>query len=379
MKTAQHVWSRENGWQEVVKPEFEMDKAQWVWVIGDREELKKKEWVDQVRKWYPSAKLVGGSSSGSISGIRVSDETIVVTGVWLEKSRIEMVHVEVEGMDKSQSLGEKLAGELPHEGLRHVIVVSDGLNVNGSSLVKGLNESLPEGVAVTGGLAGDQDKFEETVVVVDGEVETKQVVAVGLYGNDLKVGYGSMGGWDPFGVVRMVTKSEGNVLYELDGQPALELYKTYLGEDAKNLPGSALLFPLNLIQEGSDPLVRTVLAVDDEKGSMTFAGDLPKGSKVQLMRSNFERLIDGADGAAGMTREGMGEFQAQLILLVSCVGRKLVLKQRVEEELEAVKGRLGEVTMTGYYSYGEICPTASTEKQCQLHNQTMTVTTLAEG
>src|SRR5690606_25004964 len=122
----------------------------------------------------------------------------------------------IEAMDESKAIGEKLAGQLNKDKLSHVLVISDGLNVNGSELVAGLNEHLPDQVVVTGGLAGDQDKFEETVVVIDETVESKKVVVVGFYSDSLKIGYGSMGGWDSFGVERSVTKSEGNVLYELD-------------------------------------------------------------------------------------------------------------------------------------------------------------------
>lgn len=112
---------------------------------------------------------------------------------------------------------------------------------------------------------------------------------------------------------------------------------------------------------------------------MTFAGDIPQGSYVRLMKANFERLVDGATGAANMSTQSIGSFTPELAILISCVGRKLVLKQRVEEEVESVKQALGEKTViTGFYSYGEICPVAPTEKQCELHNQTMTITIFAE-
>jgi len=235
-------------------------------------------------------------------------------------------------------------------------------------------------VVVTGGLAGDQARFEETVTVYNNEVQKKMIVAIGFYGNNLAVGYGSMGGWDSFGPDRLVTKSEGNVVYELDNQPALDLYKSYLGPQSDELPASGLLFPLSLRLEDSEAgLVRTILAVDEKNKSLTFAGDVPQGHSVRLMKANFERLVEGASQAARMSGKKADMSQKSLAILVSCVGRKLVLKQRIEEEIESVQEILGvNAALTGFYSYGEICPLDDQKTQCELHNQTMTITVFSE-
>jgi hypothetical protein len=214
---------------------------------------------------------------------------------------------------------------------------------------------------------------------VDGSAKPDTVGILGFYGGALRVGYASLGGWDAFGPERMVTKSEGNVLYELDGKSALQLYKTYLGEHAAGLPATGLLFPLSIRQEGHPtPVVRTILSIDEDAQSMTFAGDVPEGAHAQLMKANFDRLIDGAHGAAEATHEAVGSSSPELAILISCVGRKLVLKQRVEEEVESVREVLGDSTMlAGFYSYGEISPFTPSAK-CELHNQTMTITTFSE-
>ena len=184
-------------------------------------------------------------------------------------------------------------------------------------------------------------------------------------------------GWRPS---ELITRAEGNVLYEMDGKSALELYKRYLGEHARELPASGLLFPLAVRSDGDNrPVVRTILAVDEAAQSMTFAGDVPGGADARLMKANFDRLIDGAVGAARTTREADGSSSPELAILISCVGRKMVLKQRVEEEVEGVRDVLGESTvLTGFYSYGEISPFTRSAK-CELRNQTMTITTLSEN
>jgi hypothetical protein len=284
--------------------------------------------------------------------------------------------------------GAALAGALPREvsgaggvsePLVHVFVLSDGLRVNGSDLVTGMMQLLPKGITVTGGLAGDAARFSETLTLSGDRATPGSVAVLGFYGSRLRVGFGSLGGWDAFGPERLVTRSKGDVLHELDGQSALQLYKRYLGDQASGLPATALLFPLNLRRAaGETPVVRTILTIDEAQQSMTFAGDIPEGSQVQLMKANFDRLIDGAMGAANTSYQALGSLQPDLAILISCVGRKIVLKQRVEEEVEGVRSVLGDkATLAGFYSYGEISPFTAGGR-CELHNQTMTITTFTE-
>jgi hypothetical protein len=233
---------------------------------------------------------------------------------------------------------------------------------------------------VTGGLSGDGTAFERTVLVVGAELRERMVSAVGFVGERLHIGYGSVGGWDPFGPERIVTRAEGNVLYELDGQSALALYRKYLGEQAGDLPASGLLFPLSIrADRSSRGIVRTILAISDTDQSMTFAGDIPNGSLAQLMRANFDRLVEGASGAARISVNPPVDRGPKHAKLIGCVGRKMVLKQRVEEEVEAVQDIVGpDTVLTGFYSYGEIAPFSPTAR-CELHNQTMTITTWSEA
>ncbi len=283
--------------------------------------------------------------------------------------------------EKSKACGAEIGRrlcELDPE-LRAVFVLSDGLHVNGSEMTAGMAAEVGAGVTITGGLAGDGERFGSTWVLVDGTPREAWVSAVGLSGAHLEVEYGSRGGWDIFGPERLVTRAQGNVLYELDGSPALALYKTYLGERAEGLPATAMLFPLAVRVSGSEDqrVVRTILGIDEEAQTMTFAGDVPEGSLAQLMRANVDRLIDGAQEAALLTVMGVEQSPVPtLAIAVSCVGRRIVLGARTEEELEVVLSALGaQAVLTGFYAYGEISPTNG---GCSLHNQTMTLTTLRE-
>ncbi|KAF0130612.1 MAG: hypothetical protein FD155_1422 [Bacteroidetes bacterium] len=379
MKTEQIIFSTKSGWTR--KSDNGLGNlAQLVFVFGNRHLLKNPKNIAFIKENYPLAKFAGCSTSGEICQEEVFDENIICTAVWFEKTTIEIAEEKINSMNDSFLVGEKLAKKLMKDNLRHVMIFSEGLNINGSELTKGLNKQLDNSISVTGGLAGDQAEFIETVIVHNQSVDTNLVIGIGFYGDNIQVGYGSMGGWDSFGVDREVTRSEKNILYELDGQPALELYKKYLGAHAANLPSSALLFPLSLQLEQSDTsVVRTILSINETDGSMVFAGDIPQGSYVRLMKASFDRLIDGANDAAEMSTLSLRNSQPDLAILISCVGRKLVLKQRVEEELEAIREVTGQTTtLTGFYSYGEICPLKPFEQHCELHNQTMTITVFKE-
>lgn len=382
MKIEQKRWTEAHGW-EPDTPGALGESTQLVLVFGATSILREQEHFQgplQIGKVYPGAHILGCSTAGEICGTRVLDNSLVATAVRFEHTRLMGAQVKLSQVADSFQAGEQLAMSLDRDGLVHVLVISDGIQVNGSALVRGLVKHLPPEVAVTGGLAGDGERFEQTLVFLeDNTPEEGKIAALGFYGTRLKVGYGSAGGWDPFGPNRLITRSKGNVLYELDGRPALELYKKYLGEYAADLPASALLFPLQLRTPEDEPgLVRTILSIDEKEQSMTFAGDVSEGTFARFMKANVERLIDGAVEAAESSYEVIGSSAPDLAILVSCIGRRLALKQRIEEEVEGVRDILGDHTvLTGFYSYGEIAPFIPSAVS-KLHNQTMTITTFLE-
>lgn len=361
--------------------EFNTSDYQITFVFGSRYVLEEEQVIEKILSSSTDNHIIMCSTSGQIADTLVYDEELVLTGISFEDTDIKIAKTNITDAKDSYAIGKKLAEELQAEGLVHVLIFSDGHIANGSELVKGFNNILKNNVKVTGGMAGDAARFERTLVGHNSAPELGNIVAIGLYGENLEVAYAYSGGFDPFGPIRKVTKSKGNVLYELDGKNALDLYKTYLGDLAAELPGSALFFPLSITLPGSDiPLVRTILSVDETTNSMTFAGDIPEGSKARLMRSNIEHVVDAAEDAAQKCLDThASKSSPQFAMLISCVGRKLILGQRIEEETEAVKDVLGDTMMTGFYSYGEICPSNTDDNQyADLHNQTMTITTFSE-
>ncbi|MDD4912497.1 MAG: FIST N-terminal domain-containing protein [Sideroxydans sp.] len=371
MKTAQIRWTETSGWENA--PDFAAT-ANLVVVFADVEYFQSAACFNELRQRFLQAHIVGCSSSGSVLGVNISDGDVVATVIQLERSSVRLAWADVEAGVSAQVLGKQLMSELQADDLRHVFVLSDGLNVNGSDLAQGLNAA---GIAVTGGLAGDGTRFGKTWVMADGPAQTARIAALGFYG-DIKIKSGCFAGWEEFGAERVVTRSTANVVFEIDGEPALKLYKKYLGEMAAELPASGLHFPLSIqANKAATPLIRTLLAVDEATQSLTFAGDVPQGYLCKLMRTNLDSLIDNA-GLAAEAAQPADKAANGLCLVVSCVGRRLVMGQLTEEELDIVQAQLGAATtITGFYSYGELAP-FSDVMRCELHNQTMTLTTLYE-
>jgi hypothetical protein len=377
MHSQQITWNPQAGWTPI-----KAENVSLVFYFGTRQMLACGARYNELREMFPGAYILGCSTGGQINNNDISDDEIVAAAINFDATRLHLVRQDIGDAQQSRKCGETIGRALIREDLAGVFVLSDGLNVNGSELVNGLVAAIGPNIPLTGGLAGDGADFAETLVGGDCVPRARMVVAVGFYGSAIRIGHGSAGGWDLFGPRRQVTKSTGNVLFELDGQPALDLYERYLGpEDSKGLPGSALLFPIQ-VHDANQPdsaVVRTVLAVDHEARSMTFAGDVPQGWTAQLMHGNFDRLAEGAADAARQARIGLaGEGDHQFSILVSCIGRRLLMGQRTSDEAEAAGAELGADTLRlGFYSYGEISPHAKSGV-CELHNQTMTVTSFAE-
>ncbi|HLP86187.1 MAG TPA: FIST N-terminal domain-containing protein [Phycisphaerales bacterium] len=338
--------------------------------------------LQDLRAAFPTSHVVGCTTSGEILNTNVHDDTLTVAIMRFAHTDLATAYTPVRSAADSFNAGAALAHQLARPRLRAVFVLSDGLAVNGTDLAKGLSANLPKDVVITGGLAGDGTAFKQTHVLHNGTPTPNMICAVGIYGDRVHVTHGVKGGWSPFGPERAITKSQGNVLLELDNKPALELYKKYLADRAAQLPASGLLFPLTIREtRGSQrSLVRTILAVDETNQSMTFAGDIPQGWTAQLMRANFDWIVSAAqDSASDAINAETLDTPACLTIAVSCVGRRIVLGDRTADELEAAVSALPAGSpLVGFYSYGELAP-QSQGACCDLHNQTMTITTIREA
>ena len=372
-------------WSEPLSNFKEFDSEQTlVLVFADSQLDELTEQIRQINLTFPNSIIIGGSTASEILNTEVKEESIAISIIQFEKGTIFSIKEKVTDFnnttDIAKSIGKKVLSQSKkiNQPIKGVFVLSDGLNINGTHLINGFNESLPN-ILITGGAMADGSRFEKTYTLDHTEWKSNEIVAVAFYGESIEMSHGSKGGWDIFGPQRTVTKSTDNIVYEFDGKPALDLYKTYLGELASDLPASGLLFPIAIINDDGTQIVRTLIAVDEEKNAVIFVADVAEGSQIQLMKANFDRLIDGAYSAAELTQwKDLSGDQPTLAIAVSCVGRLLVLKRRIEEEVEATLDALPKNTQQiGFYSYGEISPLSN--GTCGLHNQTMTLTTIREN
>lgn len=328
---------------------------------------------------YPSAEIILCSTAGEIAYNSVYDDSAVITVISFEKTTIKTTSLNLDGFENSFELGKSLIQQFETEGLTSILILSDGLLVNGSQLVTGMEAGNHGNVLITGGLAGDGTQFDNTLVGLNGIPKIGTVAAIGFYGNQIDVRSSSVSGWDVFGPERVVTKANGTDLFEIDNSSAVELYKIYLGPYIDDKTNSTLLFPLAVKLPGrSHYIARSILSISHERNCMIFSGDIPEGSTVRFMKANFEKLIDAADEAAKEISGDDSSYSPELAILISCVGRRIILGKQVEEEVGVVSDYFTDKTaIVGFYSYGEISPQLNIGP-CQLHNQTMTITTFNE-
>lgn len=379
MQTSALSWMPGKGW---LRAGPDLPGAQLVMAFGARDWMEKGAALQGLAALFPHAHVMGCSTGGQIVADDVTDDAASAIALEFSRTHVAVARVSVEGKEGSFQAGQKLGEALIRPDLKCIFVLSDGLLTNGSQLVAGLRSVTGDHVVISGGLAGDGDAFEHTLVHLDGVSAEGEIVAAGLSGEAIRIGHGSAGGWSEFGPKRVITRSEGNIVHCIDGRPVLDLYRSYLGEEAAGLPGTGLLYPLQI----SDPerpgrtLVRTVLAIDEAAGAMTFAGDVPEGWKAQLMRGHFDRLVNAAADAASSAVAELEAAQSETaVILISCIGRRILMGEGIVGEVEAARQSIGpDTVMTGFYSYGEISPHAVSGCS-ELHNQTMTVTTFSEA
>ncbi len=355
---------------------YDLTDESLVFIFADKSFLTS-EISEALNQKFDAIPIIACSTSGEIVANNVLNGYLSMTTVCFEHTKVQMSSIEINDISDSFEVGKKLVSNLLKDDLKHIFVLSDGMHVNGTNLVDGINSLTKGNITVSGGLAGDSVHFNSTLVSnLAGKFSEKTISAIGFYGEKIKIQCASEGGWEIFGKERIVTKSDQNIVFEIDHKPALELYKSYLGDKAKDLPSSGLLFPLSL-ETADGPVVRTILGINELENSIRFAGNIPMNSSVKLMKANMDSILNAAE-LASLELSKKNNEKNGLMILISCIGRKLVLKQIVQEEVELVKKYFNDdFCLTGFYSYGEL--SSNKLNNCSLHNQTMTLTLFTEN
>jgi hypothetical protein len=341
-----------------------------------------------LRAHLPAANMIAISTAGHFGATPdIYDEPVMLQLIGFDRGEIRLRSGTTTADGGAAALARELGGALNDDALRGLLAFTDGSHMDGAAFVEGIRDSVAAQVVMAGGMAGDGDRFADTWIW-DGQQKIQSgAIAIGLYGA-ARMSSESGGGWASFGVDRDITSANGTMLNELDGQPALSLYREYLGDRAADLPASGMLFPLSVTSEhSSEPVVRTILGIDETNGTIRLAGKVTVGSKARLMRANPNRLIEAAGEATARARAAVSQraarseqpaaTQSGAAMIVNCVGRRVILRQRAEEEIDIALTQLGgDTALAGFYSYGEFGPSGLTN--CALHNQTFTITVFGE-
>lgn len=353
------------------------DEVSFVLIFASRGQMESATWLPLVQQKYPGINIISCSTSGEVYLSELKEEAVTGMAVAFAKTQTEVYTASLKGKDQSKALGRELASNFSKPGLKHVLVFGDGWLVNGSDMIRGMYEVLTQGVSVSGGLAGDGANFSKTLVGLNSQIDQRMAVAIGLYGDHIDIGFGSHGGWSELGDSFIVTESAGREVLKLGNERAFDLYEQFLGDDADGLPGTALLYPVAVWLPGAeDYVVRTVFNIDEVRGSITLGEAVPKGTRLQFMRARFDDLLQGVKKAAEEAKRNLSQTP-ELALMVSCIGRKLLFNQQIEEEISATHNVLGkDACIGGFYSYGEICPV--NKDLAALHHQMLTLTVFAE-
>lgn len=377
MQIEQKKWTPEKTWETLRSDLRESKEYQLVLVFGSRTLLSSIGFYDEIRNCYPKAQILMNSTSGEIIDTQVNDDTISLTAIRFDNTPFKTISLNIEDYSNAETAGQYIAQSLTHSDITNILVFADGHLVDGHKLVIGLENSLPDPVVISGGLAGDGNKFQKTLLGLNEQPCAGKIIAVGFYGKHLTVSHGRMDGWEEFGNEIQITKSNKNTLIELNNEPALKIYNQFLNTHLPSSEGQSLLFPVSIKSNDKQPSVfRKIKSINEDEKSITFDGVVPEGSYIKMMRANFESLIHGATAAAKNSTKNLSK--PDLAIVISNVGRKIILSKRIEEEVEIIREVLGESTaITGFYSYGDISFVKGDAKSA-FNNQSMTITTMRE-
>jgi hypothetical protein len=366
---------KENNWSNNLEPSKNLE-VKLVLVFASKATIKHEYTsIPFLKSNFPNAEIVLSSTAGEIYNDLIHEKSILISAFEFKSTEIKTISQELIENNNFKN-GKDMAKFLNSADLRFVMIFSDGMKTYGKHLIDGVNSIFSSNVIVSGGMSGDDGLFKETYLGLNDSPKPNNIVMVGFYGDQLKVSNSAKGGWEVFGQKRKVTKSKANILYEIDGNPALDLYEKYLGNFAKDLPGSALLYPFKIIYPNDTvSVIRTILSIDRETKSLIFAGDIPEGTDMYLMHTNKKGLVNGAIEAIDCALKEINN--PELAIAVSCIGRKQVMKEWAEDEIDAIRSKTSNIPLIGFYSYGEFS-TSLIDGKCHLHNETMCVTLLRE-
>lgn len=340
----------------------------------------------------PGVSIVGCSTDGEITADGLSVDSVVLILLSSPSMTARAAHFAGLTPENSLQAGREIASSLASERGRALMLFPDGLTCNGSDIIRGAQEVLNSSFIMAGGTSGDRGRFQKTFQIQNGKAHSTSLVGLMLESDTpLEIGFGVMSGWKPIGIAKTVTHAEGNVVYRIENETALDVYSTFLGDKASQLPAIGVEYPFGLVDESGRVgekgfrdgdeyiLLRAPMAVDRSTGAIQFAASIPQGAKIKMTRAKSTEIIEAAREAASRSLQHL-TGKPDAVFFFSCMARKVVLGRKTDQEIMAAREVYGEsIPMIGFYTYGEIANCGENAPICRFHNETATFLAIRES
>jgi hypothetical protein len=324
--------------------------------------------------------IYGATTNGEFTEKGITEESIAIMLLDINPDYFTILIEEYPEKDYrtiTQSMAHKALEEFSHPAF---LIAGSEMETDAEELLHGFEDIIGKQVNVFGGMAGDDYSFTKQFVFTNGKESERGIVALVLDEDKLIIKGKATCGWKPMGTEKIVTKSEGNRVYSIEGISPLEMTKKYSGlenltEDNKRIEIEiAVAFPLQLQRDQGDPVMRPGLKVDWEDGSFICSGSVPQGSKIKFsLPPDFDVIEKVVQGCKELKESDMPEADA--LIMYSCAGRLISLGPMMGEELEGVR-KVWDVPMAGMFSNAELA--RATGGNLEMHNLTTCCVVLKE-
>ena len=325
----------------------------------------------------PGVPLIGCSTAGEIATAGPRDGSVVVlalggTGFSIATTVATDVSDSLREAGATVAQGACKVSDCEH---RVLMLLSDGLAGDQQEIVRGAYGVVGAAVPLVGGCAGDDLQMTKTYQLYDGHVLTNAVVGVAI-GSDAPLGIGVRHGWRRVGEPMVATRSAGNRVFQLDEQPALDVYLDRLDAppeartDAAAFTRFALTHPLGLARRRGEEHVRFVGDADFTERSLGLIAEVPQGGLAWFMEGDEESVLAATEGACANALAQLAGRPPLGMFAFDCIARRGVLGDGIVTEVAQIAASAAGAPIAGFYTYGEIARTSGVSG---FHNQTLVV------
>lgn len=331
-----------------------------------------------IQKTFPGIELIGGTTNGELSSILEFQQDSLTLMLFASD------HVEIRaGLGRHASQEPYQAA---HQAItqaqaqnttppRLCITFPESLTSSGAKILEGLKQSLGEDIPILGGLTADDYTFDKTYQFFHDQVLSDSVPVLVFFG-DLQISHGVSSGWKPISPKSRVTKVEGNVVYEIEGQRALDFYQDYLG--AERFVNNYAIHALAVFEEKERFYMRAPNSYDLDSGTVTFFADIPEQVLVQISDASREDILAASKASLQEALNHYPGTQPTAALLISCSARRRILGTSTSQEYQLIKTHLPQgLPCCGFYAYGEIAPLEQ-NGSTRFHNKTFVTLLMGE-